>query len=438
MFGTNLPRFLRRAAATLLVAAPMGLAAQLSPTNSPKFPTASILESPGKDVSISLLTMGTGDQIWELFGHTAIRIHNNVTGQDSVFNWGAFDMSQPNFILHFLKGLNLYVMDGQTIQEVMAHYRYYNRTVTEQDLELTESQRDSLVRLIQINARPENVKYRYDYFVDNCSTRPRDLLDRVLGPQFRAKADSLTSLSYRDQALRLMQGDKPLVVGVDIGLGEPSDEVLTTWKAMFLPRVLHDYVATVQVRDSTGAMRPLVRAERVLFQSTRPPEPAAPPRLWSYLLLMGLAIGGGLLWLASKAGRSRGARVGLAIVATLWCFVAGILGVVLTILWMATDHRFAYANENLLVFNPLWLILAVCVAIYVTSGKAARFTGLLTAFLAVLCVLALLSHAVFISRQANLAIILLALPPALALALITWTPARQSGVDRDSRLTGGA
>ncbi len=369
--------------------------------------------------------MGNGDQIWELFGHTAIRIHNNVTGQDSVFNWGAFDMTQPNFILHFLKGLNLYVMDGQTIQDVLAHYRYDNRTVIEQDLDLTESQRDSLVRLIQTNARPENLKYRYDYFVDNCATRPRDLLDRVLGGQLRAHADSLTSLSYRGQALRLMQGNKPLVVGVDIGLGEPSDEVLTTWKAMFLPRVLHDYVATLQVRDSADGTHRLVRGERVLFQSTRPPEPAAPPRLWSYLLLLGLLIGGVMLWLASRAGRSRGARWGLGILATLWCFIAGLLGVVLTILWTATDHRFAYANENLLVFNPLWLILAVCVAVYIATGKSGRFTGLLAAFLTGLTVLALLAHAVFVSRQANIAIILLALPPALALAWITWTPARR-------------
>ena len=425
MFGTNLWRFLRRGIATACLAMPSALSAQRIPTTSPTFPTADILASPGRDVSVSLLTMGNGDQIWELFGHTAIRIHNNVTGQDSVFNWGVFDMRQPNFVLHFLKGLNIYQMAGDPISHVLDFYRYYNRSVTEQDLDLSEAQRDSLVRLIQANARPENLTYRYDYFVDNCSTRPRDLLDRVLGGQLRAKADSLTPLSYRGQALRLMQGNKPLVVGVDIGLGEPSDEILTTWKAMFLPRVLHDYVGSLQVRDSSGAMHPLVRGERVLFQSTRSPEPAAPPKLWSYLLLLGLLIGGVMLWLASMAGRKRGARIGLGILATLWCFVAGLLGVILTILWTATDHRFAYANENLLVFNPLWLILMVCVAVYVSSGRAARFTGLLAALLAALSVIALLAHAVFLSRQANLAIILLSLPSALALAWITWTPARR-------------
>jgi hypothetical protein len=423
MFGTNLPRLLRRAVATLLVAAPTALFAQRNPTNAPRFPTASILESPGKDVSVSLLTMGNGDLVWELFGHTAIRIHNNVTGQDSVFNWGVFDSRQPNFILHFLQGLNWYQMGGQTIADVLAFYRYFNRSVTEQDLNLSEAQRDSLVRLIQANARPENLKYRYDYFVDNCATRPRDLLDRVLGGQLRAGADSLTGLSYRGQALRLMQGDKPLVVGVDIGLGEPSDEELTTWKAMFLPRVLHDYVGSLKVRDANGGLQPLVSGERVLFQSTRGPEPTAPPRLWSYLLLLGLFIGVLLLWLASTAGRNRAARWGLGILATLWCTIAGLLGVVLTLLWTVTDHQFAHANENLLVFNPLWLVLAVCVGMYIAGGRAARFTGLLAAFLAGLSVLALLSHAVFVSRQANMAIILLALPPALALAWITWTPA---------------
>src|SRR4051812_1098326 len=120
MSGSNLRRLLRRGVATALLAMPAALSAQRSPTNSPTFPTASILASPGKDVSISLLTMGNGEEIWELFGHTAIRIHNNVTGQDSVFNWGVFDSQQPNFILHFLQGLNYYQMGGQTMADLLA------------------------------------------------------------------------------------------------------------------------------------------------------------------------------------------------------------------------------------------------------------------------------------------------------------------------------
>jgi hypothetical protein len=186
---------------------------------------------------------------------------------------------------------------------------------------------------------------------------------------------------------------------VDIGLGEPSDEQLTTWTAMFLPRVLHDFAARLQVRDSAGATHPLVRNERVLFQSTRGPEATAPPRLAAWLLLAGLFVAGVIIWLASRAGRSRAARVALTIVASVWCVVAGLLGVVLTILWSATDHFFA--NENLSCSSAI----GACgiVAVYFTTGRSARVTGYLAVGLAGLCVLALLSHLVMVSRQSNLA-----------------------------------
>jgi hypothetical protein len=421
----SIPRSVRRAAPALALAAMLGgsgLSAQVAVAPPPNSQT-DMLHLPAQNMTVLLLTMGNGEQVWELFGHTAIVIRDNISGRDTVFNWGVFDSHKPNFILHFLQGLMLYKLGGETLEQLLYQYRYFNRSVTSQELDLTVQQKDSLLALIRVNAQPENLEYRYDYFRDNCSTRPRDLLDRALGGQLRAKADSLTGTTYRSQALRLMQGGKLLVVGVDIGLGEPSDEQLTTWTAMFLPRVLHDFVGGLQVRDSTGAMRPLVRNERVLFQSTRGPEYAAPPRLAAWLLLVGLFVAGVIIWLASRAGRSRAARVTLTIVTATWCVVCGLLGVVLTILWTATDHIFAHANENLLVFNPLWLVLAVLVAVYFTTGRSARVTGYLAVGLAGLCALALVSHLVMLSRQANVAIILLALPPALAIAWLA-IPAR--------------
>src|SRR5947209_4680430 len=160
-----------RAVAALFFAGALAgsLGAQRIPVARPTFPldtTPSILASKGRDVTISLLTMGNGEEVWELFGHTAIWIHNNATGQDSVFNWGVFDSRQPHFILHFLQGLMLYQMGGDRMDRMLLAYRYFNRSVTAQELDLTAAQRDSLLRLIQVNARPENLQYRYDYFVD--------------------------------------------------------------------------------------------------------------------------------------------------------------------------------------------------------------------------------------------------------------------------------
>jgi len=404
------------------------LSAQVAPPSGPPGAVPDPLHAAGRNVTVSLLTMGNGDQVWEMFGHTAIWLHDNVTGRDTVFNWGVFDSRQPHFIPHFLQGLMLYQMGGQTLDDLLYQYRYFNRSVVSQELDLAPAQKDSLLHLIQINARPENLQYRYDYFVDNCSTRPRDLLDLVLGGQLKAHASQLTDASYRSETLRLMQGNKPLVVGVDIGLGEPSDRKITMWQEMFLPRRLHDVVGTLQIRDSTGATRPLVRGERVLFNATRPAEAEAPPNLAPWLTAIGLVLAGIFAWLGARAAAgSRGARAGAAIVMSIWCVAAGVLGLLLTLLWAVTDHVFAYHNENLLLFNPLWLVLAVSIAITMWSGRAARWTRALASGLAALTVIALVAHAVALSSQANLALIGLALPPALAIA---WAATRELGVAR--------
>jgi hypothetical protein len=311
----------------------------------------------------------------------------------------------------------LYAMGGDSLGMVMLAYRYMNRTVRSQELDLSPAQRDTILRRIQVNAQPENINYRYDYFRNNCATRVRDILDDALGGQLRAQSQTLSGTTYRWHALRLMQSDKPIVVGVDIGLGRPSDRELTKWETMFLPKQLHDFVSTMKVRDSTGAMHPLVRDERVLFESTRGPEPDAPPRLGPWLLLGGIVTAVVFLWLGSQA--TAGApvmRALAAVVIGLWSLAAGILGVLIAALWGVTDHAFAHQNENLLLFNPLWLILAVLLVISLWRGRASPWTQRLALALAALGVVALLGHVVQLSQQNNLAVIGLGLPPALAIA----------------------
>ena len=155
------------------------------------------LHAPGKDVTVHLMTMGNGSDVYEMFGHSSFWIHDNVTQRDTVINWGVFDRDQPNFIPHFLKGLMLYSVGGNRLQDVLYSYRYWNRSVTTQELNLTATQRDTLLAMVRANFLPENVHYRYDYFVDNCATKPRDILDHVLGGQLRVGADSLSGTSYR-------------------------------------------------------------------------------------------------------------------------------------------------------------------------------------------------------------------------------------------------
>ena len=428
-----MPRTLLRAALALAAAASLGAQQPAPPSSVQAQPDP--LHQTGRNVTVYMLTMGNGRHVWELFGHNAIWIHDNVTGRDTVFNWGVFDFRQPHFIARFLKGTMLYAMGGDSMDGILYEYRYWNRSVVAQELDLLPAQKDTILAAIRWNALPENVNYRYDYFRNNCSTRVRDLIDRALGGPIAVEARGLTGTTYRWHTLRLMQVNVPLMLGVDIGLGRPADVELTKWQEMFLPRQLHDFIAKVRVIDSTGAMHPLVRSERVLFQATGgAPEPTAPPDLGVWLLLGGVIVAGLIVW-AGLAASSGGklARAAVAVVTAIWSLVAGLLGVILTLLWTVTDHVFAHANENLLLFNPLWLVMVVLLPIYLWSGRAERFTRSASVALMTLCVIALAAHATGLSAQNNLPIIGLALPPALAIAVVTARPRAVAGREVGSR-----
>jgi hypothetical protein len=379
-------------------------------------PDRDALHAPGSDVRIFLLTIGTGPHVEQMFGHSSIWVLDTLTHRDTVVNWGVFDASRPDFIPHFLKGLLLYSVGANRMIDVVGHYRFEDRSIVSQELNLTAAQKDALLSIMQTNLLPENLNYRYDYFVDNCATRPRDILDRVLGGQLRIGADSVTNTSYRFHALRLMQENAPLSLGVDIGLGEPSDRPITKWQEMFLPQKLHDWVATKQVRDSTGALRPLALSDRVLLPSTRGPEATTAPS-FSWLWLAGAGLAVVFVVLGVAADRSRGARITAATVLAIWAAVCGIVGLLVTAL-LFTDHRFAHANENLLLFHPLWLIVAVTLPMLVKSGRARALTERLLMVFVGLAALALLIHVVGLSRQANTAIIGLVLPPAVAMLTV--------------------
>jgi hypothetical protein len=228
--------------------------------------------------------------------------------------------------------------------------------------------------------------------------------------------------TYRSHTLRLTQVNPLLATGIDIGEGRPADRELTMWEEMFLPRILHDGIRELRVTDAAGVSRPLVKREAVLYRSTRFEEPEHAPRwLWPFTLI-GLLIGALFLLLGLKAARgSARARFWSGVVFAVWAFVAGLLGLLLTLLWTVTHHVASHQNENLLLFNPLWLVLAVLVPMSAVKGRLARFTRGLVLVLVVAALVAPLLHVVGLSRQSNLEIIGLALPAALALG---WTVLR--------------
>jgi hypothetical protein len=370
-----------------------------------------------------LVTMGQGDAVWELFGHNAIWVHDPAMSFDVIYNWGVFAFDEPGFIGRFLLGDMRYKMIGQYLEPTIAEYRKANRQVWAQELDLTQSEKRALIDYMRWHALPENATYRYDYYLDNCSTRVRDAIDRVVGGAVRSHLRSIpTDATYRSHSLRLMQGEKLLVSGVQVALGRPTDALLNADQASFLPVQLMQHLRGVRL---DGGTRPLLGREFVLHAATRPPEPNVAPRLWKGFLPIGLGLAAAVLLLAF--GRRGAEPTGSRKLATAIAIIAGFIGTIGTILAFlvtATDHVAAHWNENMFLFNPLWLALAIVAPLLIVRRRAGKPSRWLAVAAASLAVLGVLVHLVGLSRQPNWDVIALALPIELAIATVIVTASR--------------
>jgi hypothetical protein len=289
-----------------------------------------------------LVTYGPGELYWQRFGHNAIWVRDPSLGLDHTFNFGFFDFEQERFFQRFLRGRMLYFSAAQEAGREFDQYVSENRGIRAQQLDLDADQKASLVRFLLQEVRPENRDYLYDYYLNNCSTRVRDVLDTALGGAIRQISDSVPAEgNYRNHTRRLTQKDFWLYLGLESVLGRRVDKPIDRWDEMFIPEVLAEILASEES---------LVLEDRVLFESTLEPPPVVPEARWPHYLLAAL----GLLAAAWVACRWLPATL----LARAWMIAMGMIGLAILFLWFGTDHRVAALNLNVLVFNPLWLLFA--------------------------------------------------------------------------------
>jgi hypothetical protein len=377
-------------------------------------------------LEVYLATFGQGELVWERFGHNAIWLHDAVAGTDVTYDWGNFSFRQPGFLRRFLTGDTSYWMEGKDANALVDFYRRLGRTITLQKLNLTDEQKARLREELRRNALEENKYYRYDYFVDNCSTRLRDALDRVIGGALRTATDSIrTALSYRRESVRLTDGDRPIQTGIDIALGRPADAPLTAWESFFIPMRLRDAVRGITVPSGAGGARvPLVASERTIEPYPGTPrvvERETAPRLAWRLLIVGLVLAALVAGIRVMAVSRRGAVWGLALVTSAWSLLCGLIGVILVLAWTATRHVFWASNENLLLLSPLSLLLVVLLPMALLRRRAERVTRIVALVVVALAVVGLIL-ALVPGGQENRAIVALFLPAHLAIAWSVLRP----------------
>jgi len=317
---------------------------------------AGIANAPGSNLDVSLITYGPGDTYWERFGHDAIELRDTVSGEAVTFNYGVFDFDESGFLLNFARGQMHYLMDAAPSEVDQRYYTEVGRSVTRQHLAFTPAQAADLRDYLLWNLQPENVRYEYDYYVRNCATRVRDALDKALGgtlkPQLEARPGGMT---FRQQTARLMSQQAWLMLILDLGLGPYADQPLNAWQESFLPEVLQQQIDHVTVAHAEGTAQPLVLDEAVLSPNRLVAPPAAAPDLRLPLALAGL------IFAALLVAARRLAPTAYAVLGSLYLVLAGFVGVALLILWTLTTHHSAWANANLLLFNPLAFLLLAAV-----------------------------------------------------------------------------
>jgi len=297
---------------------------------------------------IGVATMLPGEIFWERFGHDSIVVDDPAAGAPISYNFGFFDLSEPGFVGRFVRGEMEYQLVALPFAEDLVYYRDTGRGVSIQWLDLSDAEANRLAAALAENAKPENARYRYDYFTDNCATRVRDALDRALGGELRRQMQTRSQgNSYRSEAVRLASPAGWMWLGFDVGLGPFADVTRSRWEDAFVPMRLADALRDVRRADD----RPLVRSEQVLLPHRIAPEPRPEPQRWWPWLLAGTGVAAAL-WLIGRSGP----RPALWIALPAWT-LCGVLGLVMAFLWCCTAHRAGWANHNLLLFNPLCLLL---------------------------------------------------------------------------------
>lgn len=255
------------------------------------FSNGQAIASGNDSIRLSLLTCAPGEEIYSLFGHTAIRYEDPANGIDAVFNYGLFSFNTPNFILRFSLGETDYQLGATDYARFAAEYAFDGRSVWQQTLNLSKEEKAELIRLLQENYLPENRVYRYNFFYDNCATRPRDKIEESIDGKVIYPAEPQDgSLSFRDIVHQYCKGHPWARFGIDLCIGSEADRPITQRQMMFAPFYLMDAFAGAQiVHDSV--QRPLVSGKELIVDALPEeeeggwmptPVPMFPPAFYTY------------------------------------------------------------------------------------------------------------------------------------------------------------
>ena len=297
---------------------------------------------------ISLLTCTPGQELYSTFGHSAYRVVDSNSVTDIVYNYGTFNFDDDGFYLKFIRGKLLYYLSIESFRDFTSFYQSGNRGITEQVLNLPASEKINIRHFLNENLKEENKYYKYDFFLDNCTTRLRDILKKQHDSSFCQKPVMPQGSRFRQAIHEYLDANNKYwsELGIDILLGQPCDAVMTPEQMQFLPDNL------MKSLDSSNTDHNLVLSKTNLYTVIKEKNQVyfpTPLVFFSLIFFIVVMIG---------FGRSSAARSFLLGFDGIFFFLTGLLGIILIFMWTATDHIMCKNNFNLLWAWPTHTLLA--------------------------------------------------------------------------------
>ncbi|MCG8414353.1 MAG: DUF4105 domain-containing protein [Pseudomonadales bacterium] len=373
------------------------LAVLFPPLSQAQYPSLSPTQYPVpadmSGVHFYLITVDVGDSVWDNFGHTALRVYDENTNTDLVYNWGVFDISGGviGFSFNFFKGIMNYRLATTAPALEFDLYRSQQRTVWQDRINLTNPQKEILYRRLMWNADEGNREYAYQYYFDNCTTRVRDYLDEALDGSLSASYAGVTEESFRDQVQTHYASTSLIAFSLDVLMNSNIDRDVTEWESMYLPLTLRERLAVLESDVAEDGKRlPLLSDQQIIAEFSAPTVESDPYRIASvgllapafFLLLMLKRIPMSYFATHSRIGfKFEGLNFRLlGLLGLITALFSGIYGTLMLGSWFISDHLDTHHNVNLLLFWPTDL-LGVVVALrwlflckpWPTTNNSAQF-----------------------------------------------------------------
>lgn len=299
---------------------------------------------------ISVVTAGPGTELYEAFGHSAIRIKDPMLQLDLIYNFGMFDFNQPNFYSNFVKGKLLYSLGRYPFEYFLISYQQDKRWVKQQVLNLTQNEKQAFFNYLENNALPQNSDYLYDPYFDNCATKLRDITASIL----KNKLDFKDKHLPKNQSFRqLMNQEIPWnswgSFGINVALGSKLDQKTTLEGTMYLPKYVYHIFKNSKI-TLDGKFDNLVKKEEILleFEDLSPKISVFSP----FLIFLLFSVIGIYITISDIKEDKRTKWLDVTIFA-----FTGIIGILIMFLWFFTNHSTTPNNFNILwAFAPNFFI----------------------------------------------------------------------------------